>query len=99
MILARYRQQPYDIRRRNIDYTQWLADAETITEVTTDVTPVTDPPFTVASAAVDPDGKTVIYYAGGGVADTDYTIAIRTVTSLGPQKREDEIEVSVLEDA
>lgn len=99
MILARYRQQPYDIRRRNIDFTSWLADAETIVSVTTIVTPETDPPFEVTSAVVDPDGKKVIYYAGGGVADTDYTIAVRTVSSLGPQQREDEIEISVLEDA
>lgn len=98
MILDRYRQQPSELRRREVDYTDWLADDETIeSPVVTSVTPTTSPTFDLDSVTVDPTGKIVEYFAGGGLSGTDYVVMIRITTSDG-QVREDEVEITVEED-
>ncbi len=98
MILDRYRQQPNDLRRREIDYTEWLAEDEVLTgTVVTSITPTTVPPFTLSSVTIDPDGKVLEYFAGGGLSGTDYVVMFRVTTDDG-QVREDEVEVTVEED-
>jgi hypothetical protein len=58
------------------------------------VTPVTTTPLTISNLLVDPGGKIMAFYAGGGEAGTTYKLDIRIITS-GAQQREDEIEIEV----
>lgn len=96
MILDRFVQQPYDVRRRCIDYTPWLGDGEIITGVVVVIDLTTDPPLAVTDVTLDPTQKFVGYLVGGGLSGTDYKVSFRITTSDG-QQREDDIELSVEE--
>lgn len=95
MLIARYRQQPFDVRKRAVNYTAWLEDAETISGAPIiNVTPVTTTPLVISNILVDPLGKLMAFYAGGGEAGTTYKLDIQITTSAA-QQREDEIEIEV----
>lgn len=90
MRLARYKQQPRENKRYCIGYTSWLATAETLTNLQVIVSPTTSPVLAITDAVIDPDGKNVIFFAGGGVDGTEYTVEILATTSEG-QVKEDEV--------
>ncbi len=96
-VLDRYRQQPSETRRREIDYSEWLATEELITDIDVTVSPSTSPALAVAPVSIDPDGKIIEYYAGGGLTGNDYTVTFKITTDDG-QVREDEVEITVEED-
>lgn len=95
MLLGRYRQQPYDRRKRGIDFTDFLEDDEEIAQiVSVAITPATSPPFVVDGTVIDSEGKKIAYYGGGGVENTEYTAAFKTRTSLN-QYRQDEVQFDI----
>jgi hypothetical protein len=96
MILDRYSQQPAEVRRRQIDYGEWLDTDEIITDVANAISPVTVPPLALTSVTIDPTGKIVEYFASGGLTGTDYTVTI-TITTDDGQVREDELDITVEE--
>ena len=96
MAIDRYRQQPADRRYRSVDYAPWLTDGETLTNVTSSVSPVTVPPLVVDGVTFDATATEVLYFAGGGVDGTTYEITFTITTSDG-QIRQDEIEIEVEE--
>jgi hypothetical protein len=98
MILGRYKQQAYDRRKRGIDFTDFLEDAEKISAVNeVIITPVTDPPLVIDQVILDPAGKKIAYYVTGGENGQTYLAEFRTSTTLA-QKREDGIEFEIEED-
>jgi len=99
MILGRYKQRPYDKRKRGIDYTDFLISGETIAEiVSVTIAPTTTTPFVVDQMTIDPAGLLIAYYAGGGESPNEYSAKIRVRTSLN-QYREDEVFFEVEDEA
>lgn len=98
MILGRYRQRPGDIRRRQINYHDFLESGETITGVTPTVTPITDVPLVVSGIVVDVGGRKFAYIVSGGEDGVSYDVSLRVVTSAG-QRQNDTIGFDIEEDA
>ena len=92
MLLARYRQQPGEKRKRGIDYADFLETTETISTVTCAVAPT----GMTVTTVIDPAGKKFAFWAEGGEDGTTYVLTF-TVTTNGQQRREDEIEIEVEE--
>lgn len=97
MIAARYVQQPYDFRKRVLDYDDWLPAGATLSAVVAEVTPATDTPFTVPTIVIDSGGRKIAYWAGNGESGNTYTVSFKATTS-DAQRREDEVEFEVEED-
>lgn len=99
MLLGRYTQQPGERIKRELDYTQFLEDAETITGIAATIDPEEGDdiavPFEI-EVVVDPDGKVFAYFAAGGVDGVDYTVQFAVTTSAG-QILNDEVEFDVEE--
>lgn len=94
MLLGRYKQQTGERRKRGIDFDRFLEDGETITDVDTSVTPVTDTPLVVSDVTIDSDGRDFVYFVSGGEDNTEYTIEFSCTTS-GGQTVENEVEIEV----
>jgi hypothetical protein len=94
--LGRFSQQPWEIRRYRLDYTEALGDTETIVTPTFLVDPTSTTPFAITNAAVDVTGKFLVFYASGGEDGTSYQVSVRVVTSAG-QQFEDEVEFLIEE--
>jgi hypothetical protein len=92
MLLARYRQQPGEKRKRGIDYADFLEPSEVVSTATCAVSP---PDMTV-TIVIDPAGKKFAFWAEGGVDGTTYQLTF-TVNTNGQQRREDEVEIDVEE--
>lgn len=94
MLVARYKQQSGERRKRTVDYTNILATGVTISSVTSSVAPTTSPVLTVSSITVASSGKSYSYFVSGGLTDNDYLIEF-FVTLSDTQIREDEVEVTI----
>lgn len=92
MLLARYRQQPGEKRKRGIDYVDFLETTETISTVTSECIPA----GMTITTVIDPLGKKFAFWAEGGEDGTTYTIEF-TVNTNANQRREDEVEIDVEE--
>lgn len=97
MMLGRYKQQPGERRKRGIDYDDFLEDDELLTDAEVEVTPTTDPPFVINGVVIDPAGKEMAYYAGGGVDGQTYLVEFTFSTNAG-QTKQDTVEFDVEED-
>lgn len=97
MMLGRYKQQPGERRKRGIDYDDFLEDDELLTDAEVEVTPVTDPPFTIDGVVIDPVGKEMAYYASGGIDGRTYLVEFTFSTNAG-QTKQDTVEFDVEED-
>lgn len=97
MMLGRYKQRPRDIRLREVDYTDFLEEGETISTIATEVDPVTDTPFSISGVTVDVDGKKFAYVSQGGDDGYSYSVTFEINTSAG-QRKCDTIEFDVEED-
>ena len=95
-VIAKYRKEPTDSKRYQIDYTNWLDTGEQVSSVVFAVSPVTSSPLVISSIQNLPTGLGVQYYASGGLNGTDYTVtATLTTNAVPPQVRSDEIIFSV----
>lgn len=99
-LLDRFTKQPSEIKRYQIDYSEWLSTGETVVSVTTEVTvmnPATgDTPgqeLTVGTTSIA--GGTVFeYFVSLGLDKRRYKVTFKATTSDG-QLVESEIEFKV----
>lgn len=104
MILQRYHQQPSENLRRQLDYSRWLASAETLSTVDFTIEETrpegSDPatnPFTVSNSGFDPETQTkLIFFAGGSITGSQVLLTIKVTTSAA-QVKEDEIVYAITE--
>jgi hypothetical protein len=98
MMLGRYRQQPGELRKRGIDYDDFLEEDEEVTEVEVAITPVTVIPFLVSNIVIDPEGgREWVYFSEGGEVGITYAVLF-TVHTNGGQRKQDTIEFDIEED-
>lgn len=94
MRLGRFSKAPIERRRYTIDYSNWLDDEETITEVTLAVTPDEVGGLSIDASSILTGARSVGFFASGGVDRGKYDVEVLITTSVG-QVREDEINFSV----
>ena len=96
--LVKYVQAASEKKRYQINYVNWLDTGEFVVGVAFTVSPV-DPvnPVVVDGIQVLPTGLGVQYYLSGGNDGKSYDINALLTTSIGPQKRLDEIVLAVRE--
>lgn len=99
-LLDRFNKQPAEIKKYQIDYSEWLATGETITAVSTAVTlinaaadDVGEPTLTVGTTQIL-SGTAFEYYLSSGTDGKRYKITFQADTS-DSQKVESEIEFKV----
>lgn len=96
MLIGRFKIQPREVHRINVGYSKWLADGETLSLISTEVSPTTETPFEIASVVMDVDSKGIAMLLGGGEDGEIYKITVLATTTQG-QVKEDEIEFHVQE--
>mgnify|MGYP006277980311 CR=1 FL=1 len=94
MLIARYKQQSGERRKRTLDYSNVLPTGVTISAVTSTLAPTTSPALAVSSITVATNGKSFSYFVSGGLTDNDYLIEF-FVTLSDTQIREDEVEITI----
>lgn len=95
--IGRFVQQPWEVRRYRVEYTKNLAENELLSTSEFVVSPTSEPtPLSITNAVIDPTGKNLIFFVGGGEDGIRYKLSVRVITSAG-QKIEDEIELLVEE--
>lgn len=97
MILGRYRQRPRDIRRRQVDYRDFLETSESLSTVTPTVSPTTDTPLVVNGIVIDVNGKKFAYVVQGGEHGVSYSVSLELTTTAG-QRKNDTIEFDIEDD-
>lgn len=76
-----------EVRRIYVDYSCFLTDVEKLTGLQALVSPALAPPLTLSLAYTDATNTKVVMYASGGIASTDYTVALVTTTDGGRTKQ------------
>jgi hypothetical protein len=87
MRLGKFRKAPADRKRYVVDYTDWLNDNETITDVAASGN-VEEDEFYVDGYVVDPNGREVVFFVSGGKCGGEYDVTITVDTTL-TQTKED----------
>ena len=85
--IGRFAKDEGDTKRYVVDYIDWLDTDEVITAVDIQGTVPTDN-FFIEWMEVETDGKQIIYYVSGGLAEKEYNATI-TVTTSWSQVKED----------
>lgn len=98
-VLDRFKKQPDEIKRYQIDYSEWLATGETLTSVDTDVIvmnpasgDVGEPTLSIGSTQIL--GDFFVYYVSAGTDGKRYKVTFQANTS-DAQLVESEIEFKV----
>lgn len=90
-----YRKTVVERRRLYIDYSCWLKEAEKLTDFQIASEPYTEAaPIVVDASYPDPTNTKLMLFISGGVANTDYTIAL-VVRTDATQVKQDNIGVRV----
>ncbi len=99
-LLDRFNKQPAEIKKHQIDYSEWLPSAITVTSVTTVVTllnpassDVGEPTFTIGPTNIVA-GTMYEYYVNAGTDQKRYKVTFQANTN-DAQKIESEIEFRV----
>lgn len=99
-LLDRFNKQPAEIKKYQIDYSEWLATGETVTSVVTAVTllnPATDDvgePTLIVGTTQIVGGTVYEYYMSSGTDGKRYKVTFQASTS-DSQTVESEIEFKV----
>jgi len=72
--MAIHNKTPIERKFYTIDYSRWLADSETLTDIQIAVSPATTPVLEVPSAYTDVSGKLAILLVTGGVQGQQYKV-------------------------
>lgn len=80
MKLGRFHQYPFERKRYEIDYTQWLKPGEVITNQ------VVTPPAGLTVDGVSTIAGILYLFASGGVAGASYSVQIAIATNFGQTK-------------
>lgn len=94
MRLRKFNQDPNERKRYTIDYTSWLDDGETITQVVFTPSPPTTAPLVVSDDAITPDGLGIQFYVSGGQDKQLYEVIV-TITTSGTQIKEDVVQFNI----
>ena len=87
--------KPVERRRLYLDYSCWLAADEVLNDFQVTVQPYTDAaPIVVTSGYPDAEHKRLMIFIAGGVATTNYTLAMVVRTDQG-QTKQDNIGIRV----
>lgn len=99
-LLDRFLKQPAEIKKYQIDYSEWLATGETVDSVVTAVTllnpasgDVGEPALTIGTTAINA-GTVFQYYVSAGTDGKRYKVTFQASTS-DSQTVESEIEFKV----
>jgi hypothetical protein len=85
-----YRKAVVERRLLHLDYSCWLEDQEVLTDFQVTVMPYTaDAPVVVNTGFPDDAHKELVFYASGGLANTNYVLQMVVRTSAGQVKRDD----------
>jgi hypothetical protein len=85
-----FRKSTIDRRRLYLDYSCWLADAETLTDFQVTVLPYTEgEALVVTSGYPDTEHKKLVLFVSGGKGNTNYTMQMVVRTNAGQVKRTD----------
>lgn len=76
-----------DSQRQVLDYSDWLAESETLTGVSTQVSGLSAT-MTVTSQLLATDGRKLQVIVSGGVAGETDTVTVTVTTSLGQTKND-----------
>jgi hypothetical protein len=95
MKLAKFKQTSFEVLRRSLDYSQWLAAGEVLTGVTFVVTDTTSPALVIPSNVLSNTG--VVFFASGGLSGFEYTVTVSVTTSQG-QTKEDYFHLKIQDD-
>lgn len=88
-IVGDFEQQPADELDYDIDYDDWIHDADTVVSATASASPAD---LTITGPLVS--GNTVKIWVSGGVDGTRYKVTVTTTTSYGRIKQ-DEIRIKI----
>lgn len=88
-ILGKFAQTTDERKRYVIDWSEWLREGETITDLVFEITPVGNAPVVVDSTIQVPVTTAVIFLSGGDNGG-NYKIIVKATTSES-QVKEDEI--------
>ena len=94
MILGKFFKSPDERKRYSIGYSDWLDSGELLSLVTFEVTPVDADPVVINGITIETGGKSVAFYAEGGIDGKSYK-AIATTTTSGGQVKEDTVQYTV----
>ncbi len=92
--IGKFEKTPTEIKRYEIDYSQWLNTNETLSVVTFEVTPTTDTPLVVLEYVIDLAGTDILMFIGGGEDGQKYEVVCTAATSTG-QVKQDKVSMSV----
>ncbi len=96
--IGKYVKAQADVKRYQIDYTDWLDTGETVSSVTFNIVSNTlTLPLVVNNIQVLPTGLGVQYYISGGLDGTTYEIDATLTTNTGPQVRVDAVIITIKE--
>lgn len=94
MKLEKYNKTEEERKRYTIDYSEWLAPGEIVTDVEFTVSPTTASPLLVDDDSINDDEDGVIFYVSGGLERTKYTVIVKMTTSL-QEIKEDSIQFDI----
>lgn len=87
MKLAKFTKTPGDRKRYVIAYQDWLDEGEVISTATYALGAVPDNIY-VDGIMIGEDQKSVVLFVSGGLADEEYDLGIRIITSLDQIKED-----------
>lgn len=85
-VIATFEIQPSEVLDYDVDYASWLADGDTITSVTTQVTPPDE--LNVVSNIIQ-SGQRVKVWVSDGIDGTTYKVEVTITTDDGRVKQDE----------
>ncbi len=93
--IGKFEKTPTEIKRYEIDYSQFLNTNETVSVVTFEIDPTSvTAPLIVLEYVIDIDGLGILLFVSGGEDTVKYEIIVTAATSSG-QVKQDKFTVTV----
>lgn len=91
--MGSFRQRPVEAITYQIDYSNWLAEAEVINSVSYTIAPATSPAALISGSTIV-DGTKLVFLFSNGVEGKGYSVVVNIITSTG-QTKSDSFSISV----
>jgi hypothetical protein len=85
--VGRFLKTPDERKQYTVDYTDWLAASEQITNLEFEIDP-NNGELVIDGSLIDGTGKLITFFVSGGVDDKQYKIVVRVTTSSGQIKED-----------
>lgn len=79
--LAHFRKQPSEALDYSVDYSQWLASGETISNVVVSISPATVPALAVSAVALTGGNTIANFTVSAGTDSQQYQVTLLTTTT------------------